>query len=171
MSNFDPHPGRALSVVPGKRVPTSMAPMILMQEDKPIYALGLPGGLRIFPSAMQAIVNLVDHKMSLQEAVEAPRIWTQGQEVEIERAYEPQQAALEALGHEVRVMPHIGGGMNAIAFGEAMTGAACWRADGTVAALGGGLARPGVRFWPDKAPLEKAPEEKAGAETAPVKPA
>ncbi|MFK4772093.1 gamma-glutamyltransferase [Rhizobium sp. ZW T2_16] len=156
MSNFDPHPGRALSVVLGKRVPTSMAPMILMQEDKPIYALGLPGGLRIFPSAMQAIVNLVDHKMSLQEAVEAPRIWTQGQEVEIERAYEPQKAALEELGHEVRVMPHIGGGMNAIAFGEAMTGAACWRADGTVAALGGGLARPGVRFWPDKAPAKPA---------------
>lgn len=156
MSNFDPHPGRALSVVPGKRVPTSMAPMILMQEDKPIYALGLPGGLRIFPSAMQAIVNLVDHKMSLQEAVEAPRIWTQGQEVEIERAYEPQKAALEELGHEVRVMPHIGGGMNAIAFGEAMTGAACWRADGTVAALGGGLARPGVRFWPDRAPAKPA---------------
>ncbi|MNF01110.1 Acylase ACY 1 [compost metagenome] len=53
-------------------------------------------------------------------------------------------------------MPHIGGGMNAIAFGEAMTGAACWRADGTVAALGGGLARPGVRFWPDKAPAKPA---------------
>ncbi|MGV8937354.1 MAG: gamma-glutamyltransferase [Allorhizobium sp.] len=154
MSNFDPHPGRALSVVPGKRVPTSMAPMILMKDGKPVFALGLPGGLRIFPSAMQAIVNLIDHGMSLQEAVEAPRIWTQGQEVEIEQAYAPQQAALEDLGHDVRVMPHIGGGMNAIAFGETMTGAACWRADGTVAALGGGLARPGVRFWPDKAPAK-----------------
>jgi gamma-glutamyltranspeptidase / glutathione hydrolase len=154
MSNFDPHPGRALSVVPGKRVPTSMAPMILMQDGAPVFALGLPGGLRIFPSALQAIVNLIDHGMSLQEAVEAPRIWTQGQEVEIEQAYAPQQAALEALGHEVRVMPHIGGGMNAVAFGETMTGAACWRADGTVAATGGGLARPGVRFWPDKAPAK-----------------
>jgi gamma-glutamyltranspeptidase/glutathione hydrolase len=38
--------------------------------------------------------------------------------------------------------------MNAIAFGKdgMMTGAACWRADGTVMAQGGGLARPGVRF-------------------------
>nr|WP_210259368.1 gamma-glutamyltransferase [Agrobacterium sp. a22-2] len=154
MSNFDPHPGQALSVQPGKRVPTSMAPMIVMKDGAPVFALGLPGGLRIFPSAMQAIVNLVDHRMSLQEAMEAPRIWTQGQEVEIENAYAPQAAALEALGHEVRVMPHIGGGMNAIAFGETATGAACWRADGTVVALGGGLARPGVRFWPDKAPLD-----------------
>ena len=161
MSNFDPHPGRALSVVPGKRVPTSMAPMILMKDGAPVFALGLPGGLRIFPSALQAIVNLIDHGMSLQEAVEAPRIWTQGQEVEIEQAYAPQQAALEAMGHEVRVMPHIGGGMNAIAFGETMTGAACWRADGTVAATGGGLARPGVRFWPDKAPA--VPPEGSGS--------
>lgn len=120
---------------------------------------GLPGGLRIFPSAMQAICNRIDHGMSLQQAVEAPRLWTQGQEVEIERGFAPQQAALEALGHEVRVMPHIGGGMNAISFAETMTGAACWRADGTVAALGGGLARAGVRFWPDKAPAEPPPDE------------
>ncbi|MFD2238258.1 gamma-glutamyltransferase [Aureimonas populi] len=154
MSNFDPHPGRALSVVPGKRVPTSMAPLMVLREGRPVFALGLPGGLRIFPSAMQAIVNLIDHGMSLQEAVEAPRIWTEGQEVEIEQALAPQQQALESMGHRIRVMPHIGGGMNAIAFEPdgTMTGAACWRADGTVAALGGGLARPGVRFWPDRAP-------------------
>jgi gamma-glutamyltranspeptidase/glutathione hydrolase len=49
------------------------------------------------------------------------------------------------------VVPHVGGGMNAFAFGPdgMMTGAACWRADGTVVGLGGGLAKPGVRFWPD----------------------
>lgn len=155
MLNFDPRPGKALSVVPGKRVPTSMAPMIVMRDGAPVWALGMPGGLRIFPSIMQGIVNLIDHGMSLQQAVEAPRIWTQGQEVEIETALAPQSEALEAFGHEVRVMPHIGGGMNAISFGTTMTGAACWRADGTVAALGGGLAKPGVRFWPDRVPDPK----------------
>lgn len=158
MSNFDPHPGKALSVVPGKRVPTSMAPMIILRDGKPVYALGLPGGLRIFPSALQAIVNLIDHRMPLQAAVEAPRIWTQGAEVEVEQGHAAQTSALEAMGHEVRVMPHIGGGMNAIAFrpdGQ-MEGAACWRADGTVAALAGGPARPGIRFWPDRAPEKPA---------------
>ena len=50
-------------------------------------ALGLPGGLRIFPSALQAIVNLIDHGMSVQEAVEAPRIWTEGGPLELEPAY------------------------------------------------------------------------------------
>ncbi len=155
MLNFDPRPGNALSIKPGKRVPTSSAPMIILKNDAPFAALGLPGGLRIFPSAFQAIINLIDHGMSPQEAVEAPRVWTQGGEVEIERTYG--QAAAEALrarGHDVRVVPHVGGGMNAIRFHPdgTMTGAACWRADGVVAALGGGLARPGVRFWPGAAP-------------------
>ncbi|MBB2202778.1 gamma-glutamyltransferase [Gluconacetobacter tumulisoli] len=154
MSNFDPHPGHALSIQPGKRVPTSMAPMIVRKDTKPVFALGMPGGLRIFPSVFQSIVNLIDHGMTLQDAVEAPRLWTQGQELEIEPAYEPARAGLEAAGYDVRPKPHIGGGMNAISFSPdgMMEGAACWRADGTAVALGGGLAKPGVRFWPDKAP-------------------
>jgi gamma-glutamyltranspeptidase/glutathione hydrolase len=43
--------------------------------------------------------------------------------------------------------------MNAIAFNAdgSMEGVACWRADGTAIGLGGGLARAGVRFWPDRA--------------------
>jgi len=148
MMNFDPHPGRALSVAPGKRVPTSMAPMMVLRDGHLRWALGLPGGLRIFPSALQAIVNLIDHGMTLQQAIEAPRIWTEGHNLEIEAALEPQAEALQARGHDVRVMPHVGGGMNAIAMAAdgTMEGAACWRADGTVAALGGGRARAGVRF-------------------------
>ncbi|SNR67894.1 gamma-glutamyltransferase [Puniceibacterium sediminis] len=148
MYNFDPHPGKALSVAPGKRVPTSMAPMIVLKEGKPAFALGLPGALRIFPSAMQAIVNLIDHGMTPQQAVEAPRVWTEGSHVEVEPCFAHHVEALQAKGHDVRVVPHIGGGMNAIAFGPngEMTGAACWRADGTVSALGGGLAAEGVAF-------------------------
>jgi gamma-glutamyltranspeptidase/glutathione hydrolase len=148
MFNFDPVPGRAMSIAPGKRVPTAMAPMIIMKDGAPAFALGLPGGTRIFASALQAIVNLIDHGMSLQEAVEAPRLWTEGAHVEIEEAYAPMRTQLEAKGHEVRLSRTIGGGMNAIAFGAdgRQTGAACWRADGTVVALGGGLARPGARF-------------------------
>lgn len=148
MQNFDPAPGRARSVQPGKRVPTSMAPMILCRDGRPVFALGLPGGVRIFPSAMQAIVNLLDHGMTLQQAVEAPRIWTEGAHVELEPALAAAASPLAMLGHEARTVPTIGGGMNAIAFGTdgMMTGAACWRADGFAIGLGGGLARPGVRF-------------------------
>ena len=149
MFNFDPHPGRALSVEPGKRVFTSMAPMMVRRDGRLLYALGLPGGLRIFPSALQALVNLLDHGMTLQEAVEAPRIWTEGGAVEMEEAFpEAVEKALADRGHEVARQQRIGGGMNAIAFGGdgSLTGAACWRADGTPVAVAGGLARAGVRF-------------------------
>jgi gamma-glutamyltranspeptidase/glutathione hydrolase len=149
MSNFDPVPGRALSVLPGKRVFTSMSPTMVLREGRMAFALGLPGGLRIFGSAMQALVNLLDHGMTLQQAVEAPRIWTQGGPVEIEPAIPDAVAdALSARGHFVQRVRRIAGGMNAIAFAEdgMMTGAACWRADGTPIGLAGGLARAGVRF-------------------------
>ena len=149
MFNFDPHPGRALSVEPGKRVFTSMAPMMVRRDGRLRYALGLPGGLRIFPSALQALVNLIDHGMTLQEAVEAPRIWTEGGVVELEETFpEAVRQALARRGHEVVRLQRIGGGMNAIAFGDdgTLTGAACWRADGTPVAIAGGLARAGVRF-------------------------
>ncbi len=154
IATFDPRPGRALSIMPGKRVTTSMAPMIVLRGGKPAYALGMPGGLRIFGCVMQGMLNLVDHGMSLQEAVEAPRLWTQGDAVEMEPAFgEAVRAVLTSRGHDVARMPHVGGGMGAIAFRPdgMMEGAACWRADGTAIGVGGGLAREGVRFWPDSA--------------------
>jgi gamma-glutamyltranspeptidase/glutathione hydrolase len=152
MFNFDPHPGQALSVAPGKRVFTSMAPTIVRKDGKPVFALGLPGGLRIFGSAMQAVINLIDHGMDLQDAVEAPRIWTQGHTLELEPTVAAEvDARLAALGHRVQRVKHIGGGMGAVRFHAdgMLEGAACWRADGTPVGISGGLARPDVRFNPE----------------------
>ncbi|GAB4166280.1 MAG: gamma-glutamyltransferase [Thalassobaculales bacterium] len=149
MFNFDPHPGKALSIAPGKRVFTSMAPMMALKDGRIAFALGLPGGLRIFPSAMQAIVNLIDHEMTPQQAVEAPRLWTEGGVVEVEPGYDDAVVdALKARGHDVVRVGRIGGGMGAVAFAGdgTLTGAACWRADGTPVGIAGGLARAGVRF-------------------------
>jgi gamma-glutamyltranspeptidase/glutathione hydrolase len=149
MNLYDPRPGHALSLAPGKRVTTSMSPMMALRDGKLVYALGLPGGKRIFPSAMQALVNLIDHGMSLQEAVEAPRIWTEGNALEVEFAVpDVVRAKLTAMGHKVLAVPTVAGGMNGIQFHDdgRMSGAACWRADGTPVAIAGGLARAGVRF-------------------------
>ncbi len=151
---FTPYPGRANSVAPGKRVTSSMSPVIALRDGKPVYALGLPGGIRIFASAMQALINLIDYGMTVQEAVEAPRLWTQGYQVEIERGFGSDAAQrLRNRGHDVAFVPTVAGGMNAIHFdpGGMMTGAACWRADGTPIGIGSGLARPGVRFRPEAA--------------------
>jgi len=152
MHVFDPRPGRASSVAPGKRVTSSMAPVIVLKDGKPAFALGLPGGLRIFPSVMQALSNLIDHGMTVQEAVEAPRVWTQGHALEIETGFSSDVVeAMRARGHDVASVGNVAGGMSAIRFHDdgMLEGAACWRADGTPIGIGGGLARSGVRFRPE----------------------
>ncbi len=154
MNLFDPRPGVAQSIAPGKRVTTSMSPMMALRDGKVVYALGLPGGKRIFPSAMQALVNLIDHGMSLQEAVEAPRVWTEGPALEVEDTIpESVQKELRRRGHNVQMQPHVAGGMNGIQFNPdgSMTGAACWRADGTPIGVSGGPTLRRVRFWPGQA--------------------
>jgi gamma-glutamyltranspeptidase/glutathione hydrolase len=152
MGLFDPHPGTPASIAPGKRVTSSMAPTIVLRDGKPAWALGLPGGVRIFTSVFQAVVNLIDHGMTLQEAVEAPRVWSQGQELEMEQDIPVAvREAVAARGHRVVAVGGVAGGMNAIAFAAdgTLEGAACWRADGTPIGVSGGLARPGSRFRPD----------------------
>ena len=152
MALFDPHPGTPASIAPGKRVTSSMAPTIVLRDGKPAWALGLPGGVRIFTSVFQAVVNLIDHGMTLQGAVEAPRIWSQGQELEMEQDIPAAiRDAVAARGHRVVAVPGVAGGMNAVAFAAdgTLEGASCWRADGTPIGVSGGLARPGIRFRPD----------------------
>ena len=87
--------------------------------------------------------------MSLQEALEAPRIFTEGGELEIEAPLALHTgASLAERGHAVRSVPRIAGGMNAISVDDdgMTTGAACWRADGTPVARSGGLAQAGTGF-------------------------
>lgn len=149
---FDPHPGQPNSVAPHKRVVSSMAPVIVSRDGRPWLGLGTPGGVRIFPSVFQAIVNVIDHGMTLQEAVEAPRLWTQGQVVELEAGFDlAVQQQLRDRGHDVAIVANVAGGMNGIRIDHqsgVMEGAACWRADGSPAALAGGYANTSARFNP-----------------------
>ena len=86
--------------------------------------------------------------MTPQEAVEAPRIWTLGEELEVEPGFS--DAVLTELGrrgHQTAAQPIVGAGMGMIAQdGARLTGASCWRADGTPIGIGGGMARAGIRF-------------------------
>jgi gamma-glutamyltranspeptidase/glutathione hydrolase len=143
---FDPHPGNANSIAPGKRMLSSMSPTIIMKDGKPFMALGTPGGTRIFATVLQAIVNVIDHGMPLQEAVEAPRAWTQGQNLEMEDGFGADvQADLEGRGHKLEHVTKVAGGMNGVMFDHEaglVRGAACWRADGTPVGISGGPAKP-----------------------------
>ncbi len=144
---MDPAPGRTNSIEGGKRILSSMSPTIVLRDGAPFMALGTPGGKRIFAAVAQAILNVIDHGMTLQEAVEAPRVWTQGVTLEVEGGFPDLDgllAGLRGLGHRVETVPKVAGGMNGVLVDPAglLHGAACWRADGVPIGISGGEARP-----------------------------
>lgn len=53
---------------------SSMTPTIVLKDEELFLATGSPGGSRIITSVLQVILNVIDHKMSIREAVVAPRI-------------------------------------------------------------------------------------------------
>ncbi len=66
--------GSANAIAPGKRPLSSMTPTIVLKDGKPLLVLGTPGGSRIITTVLEIIVNVIDYGMTLQEAVDAPRI-------------------------------------------------------------------------------------------------
>jgi gamma-glutamyltranspeptidase/glutathione hydrolase len=67
------NPG-ANDVAPGKRPRSSMAPMLLLRHGQPVAAFGSPGGATIINSVFNVTLNLIDHHMPLQQAIDAPRL-------------------------------------------------------------------------------------------------
>jgi gamma-glutamyltranspeptidase/glutathione hydrolase len=66
--------GEANAIAPGKRPLSSMSPTILVKDGKLAMALGSQGGPTIITQVLQVIVNVIDHGMNLQQAVDAPRL-------------------------------------------------------------------------------------------------
>lgn len=99
---FDPEPGKANSVGPGKRVLCNMTPALGFRRGKPLLALGAPGGRRIISAIPQVLVNLIDGRASFQAAVEAPRLHAEAAEVLVdERVGAGALAGLARRGHAV----------------------------------------------------------------------
>jgi gamma-glutamyltranspeptidase/glutathione hydrolase len=151
----DPRPGyeRANAIAPRKRMLSSMSPTIVLREGKPYFALGTPGGTRIYATVLQGIVNVIDHGMGIQQSVESPRIWTRMfGDAEVEEGFpEEITAALKELGHGVKRVRAVAGGMNGVLRDPEtglLHGGACWRADGSVAGWSGGDALPTSSKFP-----------------------
>jgi len=150
MALFDPRPGFTNSVAGGHRMLSSMAPTIVLRDTQPFLCLGTPGGTRIFAAVCQAIVNVIDFGMTMQEAVEAPRVWTTGlpgtggEKLNLEAGFPAAtHEGLQRLGYALAVVPRIAGGMTGILVNPTtgmLHGAACWRADGVPVGLSGGPA-------------------------------
>ncbi|WP_457151003.1 gamma-glutamyltransferase [Mesorhizobium sp. P5_C1] len=66
--------GEANAIQPKKTPLSSMSPTVVAKDGKPFMVIGSPGGSRIITITLEAIVNVVDHDMNIQEAIDAPRI-------------------------------------------------------------------------------------------------
>jgi gamma-glutamyltranspeptidase/glutathione hydrolase len=69
--------GAANAIAPGKTPLSSMSPTILTKDGKVALVIGSPGGSRIITITLEAILNMIDHGMNVQEAIDAPRIHEQ----------------------------------------------------------------------------------------------
>lgn len=74
MADFVVGPDHPNSIAGNKTPLSSMSPTIIMKDGKPFAVLGSPGGTTIIATVAQVISNLIDHGMTMQEAVDAPRI-------------------------------------------------------------------------------------------------
>lgn len=69
----------ANQIEPNKRMLSSMTPTIVTKDGQPFMVLGSPGGSVIINAVLQVVLNVIDHQMPLEKAVEAPRIHHQWQ--------------------------------------------------------------------------------------------
>jgi gamma-glutamyltranspeptidase/glutathione hydrolase len=120
MGDFNPVPGETTSdgqigskpnlIEPGKRMLSSMTPTIIEKEGKLFMVIGTPGGRTIINTVLQVILNVIDHKMNVAQAIEAPRIhhqWLPDKlNFEIYGVSLDTQAKLKAKGHHLEEYTH-----------------------------------------------------------------
>ncbi|GIL40341.1 gamma-glutamyltransferase [Roseiterribacter gracilis] len=101
-------------IEPNKRPRSSMMPTIVFDANKlPVLTIGSPGGSAIPGYVMKSLVARLDWKMDLQAALDLPHVFNRNGTTELETS--TFKAALEAMGHQVRVSPQ-SSGLHAIAF-------------------------------------------------------
>ena len=146
MDDFSAKPGalnayglvgsRANAVAPGARPLSSMTPAFVFKDGRLVLVTGSPGGSRIISTVLQVIVNVLDFRMNLAEAVAAPRIHHQWQPdvLMAEEGLSPDTLALlRARGHRVKVGTTSGSANSIQAADGLLAGAADPRQRGTLA--------------------------------------
>lgn len=131
--------GEANAIEPYKRMLSSMTPTILVHTDGRILVTGSPGGSTIITTVLQIIVNLVDHEMSLNEAVSSPRFhhqWLPDQ-ITVERDGFEQETLdeLTELGHKIATRSSIGDANSALATEATVIGVSDPRNEGVAVGL------------------------------------
>jgi gamma-glutamyltranspeptidase / glutathione hydrolase len=106
MAVFDPRPGRAGSLAPGKSRFSALSPTIVFKDDKPVLVLGAPGATQITMGNLQVMLNVMDFGMSAQEAVSAPRFSATSDTIEVSnRILRSAERDLQRQGYVTRRWP------------------------------------------------------------------
>ncbi len=107
MAVFDPRPGRAGSIAPGKARFSSVCPSIVFRDDAPYLVIGAPGATQIAMGVLQAILNVLDFGMTMTEAVSAARFSATSNAIDVSNRI-PRYVTreLEAQGYEVVRSPY-----------------------------------------------------------------
>lgn len=103
--------GEANAIAPGKRMLSSMTPSLMLKNKKPYLTIGTPGGTTIPTSVFQALVNLIDFKMDLDDAINKPKFHHQWfpDEVVVERDFlADTKKKLETMGYRIKERAAIG---------------------------------------------------------------
>ena len=101
----------ANAIAPGKRMLSSMTPTIVLKNNKPYLVVGTPGGTTIPTSVIQSVVNMVDFKMTPEDAVNKPKFHHQWfpDVVYVEKDFDAATInALEAMGYKISKRGQIG---------------------------------------------------------------
>lgn len=97
--------GEANAVAPGKTPLSSMSPTVITKDGEVFMVTGSPGGSRIITITLESIMNVIDHGMDVQEAIDAPRIHHQWLPdtlyVEKYALSADTRAILEQMGHSI----------------------------------------------------------------------
>ena len=87
---------------PGNRLTSMMAPSIVLEEGRPRLVVGSAGSIRLRAAILQFVVNVLDHGLTVREAIEAPRVHLEGEALQVEGGIGPDTTAqLESAGYEV----------------------------------------------------------------------
>lgn len=113
-------------IEPQKRMLSSMTPTIVFNKDVPFIVTGSPGGSRIITTVLQVILNIIDHNMSIENAVNKPRFHHQWKpdyirvEADLDKSVTDQ---LAKRGYTTKVKRNMGSAQSILILDTKMVGA------------------------------------------------
>lgn len=112
---------------PGKRVVSTITPIVAFKDGAPWLVSGTPGGTRIISAMAQLLVNVIDHRLNIAEATQRPRIFQAASDTPVE--FEPgfpvdMLRMMEAMGHKTKPALTMGSTQSIMIEDKAFEGAA-----------------------------------------------